>query len=278
MAGRDRDAGRRRAGRFLLSQVILAHHDPQGQVEFFSTIGRDISDLKQAEEALRVSEQKLRFLATQILKVQERERGRLSRELHDGLGQALLVFKLQLSAIQKNLPPEYQDLKRDTNYALQYIDEIIEDIRRLSHNLSPTVLEDIGLAAALKNLCEEFKRLHDLEIHLDLDEVEGLFAKEPQINIYRIFQEALTNISKYANATRVKLAVKKAEGKIAFAIEDDGAGFDVDAVLVREAADRGLGLAAMGERVRILGGTLNVSSQEGKGTRISFTVPVRSGR
>jgi PAS domain S-box-containing protein len=261
-----------------LSQVILSHPGPQGQVDFISTIGRDISDLKRAEEALEKSEQKLRFLATQILVVQEQERRRLCRELHDGLGQALLVFKLQLRDIQGKLPGECQELRRDADYALQYIDEIIQDIRRLSHNLSPTILEDLGLIAAIRNLCDDFKRLHDLELLLDLDEVEGLVPRESQINIYRIFQEALTNISKYAKAQRVQLAVKKKDGEIAFAIEDDGAGFNVEEVLARDAADRGLGLAAMDERVRILGGTLTISSKGGEGTRITFTVSVGPGR
>lgn len=241
-------------------------------------LGVDITAHKQAKEALKESEQKLRFLAAQILVVQEQERRRLSRELHDGLGQALLVFKLQLRAIQQKLPGECQELRRDANYALQYIDEIIEDIRRLSHNLSPAILEDLGLIAAINNLCEEFKRLHDLELLLDLDEVEGLVPRESQINIYRIFQEALANISKYAKAHRVQLAVKKKDGEIAFAIEDDGAGFNVEEVLGRDAADRGLGLAAMDERVRILGGALTVSSQEGEGSRITFTIPVSRGR
>jgi signal transduction histidine kinase len=212
------------------------------------------------------------------MRVQERERERLSRELHDGLGQALLVFKLQLRAIQRKLPGECLEIRREANLALQYIDEIIEDIRRLSHNLSPTILEDLGLAAAIKSLCEEFKRLHDLEVWLDLDEVEGLVSRESRINIYRIFQEALTNISKHAKAHRVQLAIKNQDGEIAFAIEDDGAGFNVEEVLARDARKRGLGLAAMDERVRILGGTLTISSKRGEGTRIAFTVPGGRGR
>jgi PAS domain S-box-containing protein len=241
-------------------------------------LGVDITAHKQAKEALKESEQKLRFLAAQILMVQERERGRLSRELHDGLGQALLVFKLQLRAIQRKLPADCLEIRRDTDSVLQYIDEIIEDIRRLSHNLSPSILEDLGLAAAIKNLCEEFKRLHDLEVWLDLDEVEGLVSRESQINIYRIFQEALSNVSKYAKANRVQLAVKNQDGEIAFAIEDDGVGFNVEEVRARDARKRGLGLATMDERVRILGGTLAISSKEGEGTRLTFTVPVGRGR
>ncbi len=236
---------------------------------------REVEERRQAEEALRESEEEMRFLAAQIMKVQERERARLSRELHDGLGQALLVFKLTLRSIQKQLPARDKELRQDTNFALQYIDEIIEDVRRMSHNLSPTVLEDIGLFSAIRNLCDEFRRLNDLEVALVLDEVEELLSKEAQINIYRIFQEALTNISKYADAGRISLAIKKQGDKIAFAIEDDGAGFDVAEVLTRAAARKGLGLAAMTERVRILGGELEIASQAGRGTRIAFQIPVR---
>jgi two-component system NarL family sensor kinase len=158
---------------------------------------------QQAEAALLESEVRLRYLTSQLLTVQEKERSRLSRELHDGLGQALLVFKLQLRGIERDLPGGRDDLKSDCRHALRFIDEIIEDIRRLSRDLSPSVLEDIGLAAAIRNLCEEFSRLQDVPVSLDMDEVSGVLSKEAQINVYRIFQESLANISKYAGATRV---------------------------------------------------------------------------
>jgi PAS domain S-box-containing protein len=247
--------------------------DEAGEVDFLVFSLKDVTARRLAEEALKESEEQLRFLATAILSVQEKERGRLSRELHDGLGQALLVFKLQLRAIQRQLPEECGTLKKDCNFALQYMDEIIEDIRRLSHNLSPTVLEDIGLIAALKNLCQEFERLHDLKVTLEAEELATPLSRQAQIHLYRICQEALANISKHARATRVSLVVQKCGAELAFAIADDGSGFDVEEVTAREAPGRGLGLAAMFERIRILGGELKIASRKGQGTRISFRVP-----
>jgi PAS domain S-box-containing protein len=248
--------------------------DEAGEVDFLVMSLKDVTARRLAEAALKESEEQLRFLASAILSVQEKERGRLSRELHDGLGQALLVFKLQLRAIQRQLPEECSTLKKDCNFALQYMDEIIEDIRRLSHNLSPTVLEDIGLCAALKNLCQEFERLHNLKVTLGLEELASPLSRQTQIHLYRICQEALANISKHAQASRVSLVMEKQDGELAFIIEDDGAGFDVDEVTAREASGRGLGLAAMIERIRLLGGDLKINSRKGQGTRISFRVPV----
>jgi PAS domain S-box-containing protein len=247
--------------------------DEAGKVDFLVLSLKDVTARRLAEEALKESEEQLRFLATAILSVQEKERGRLSRELHDGLGQALLVFKLQLRAIQRQLPEECGTLKQDCNFALQYMDEIIEDIRRLSHNLSPTILEDIGLIAALKNLCQEFERLHDLKVTLEAEELATPLSRQAQIHLYRICQEALANISKHARATRVSLVVQKCGAELAFAIADDGSGFDVEEVTAREAPGRGLGLAAMFERIRILRGELKITSRQGQGTLISFRVP-----
>jgi PAS domain S-box-containing protein len=224
--------------------------------------------------ALRESEKKLRTLTSQLLTVQEEERRRLSRELHDGLGQTLLVLKLQMRALERRLQPDQEALRRECDQNLHQIDGIIEDVRRMSRALSPSVLEDLGLTVALRHLCEEFAKLHEnLSLSLELDDISGMFPKEAEINIYRIFQESLSNIGKYAQARGVSLAVKKQDGKVAFAIEDNGRGFQLEEVQARDGTARGLGLATMTERVRMLGGDLHLSSQRGAGTRVSFTLP-----
>lgn len=240
----------------------------------------EVDERQQAEEALRESEKKLRTLASQLLTAHEEERKRLSRELHDSLGQTLLVLKLQMRAIEKRLPPDQQILRQESEQNLRQIDRIIEDVRRIARNLSPSVLENLGLAAALRNLCEEFSRNQSLNLSLDIDDIPGSFSPEAQSHIYRIFQESLTNIAKHAQASRASLAIKRRDGGVVFVIEDDGIGFQLEEVQVREGAERALGLATMAERVRMLGGELYIISNRGGGTKISFIVPeasVKSG-
>jgi PAS domain S-box-containing protein len=226
--------------------------------------------------ALRESEIKLRLLTSQLLTAQEEERRRLSRELHDELGQSLMVLKMQVRGIVRQLPPGQPVLKEDCEGVLRYIDEVIENTRRLSRDLSPAILEDLGLTAALKHLLEDTRRHYAIQsCSLEFDEVEGLIPKEAEINIYRVFQECLTNIGKHAHPERVTATIRREAGKIAFVVEDNGVGFDMKEVLARGPRERGLGLAAMAERVRMLGGSSHLWSQKGVGTRITFTIPAR---
>ncbi len=233
----------------------------------------EIEERQQAEEALRESEKKLRTLTSQLLTAQEEERKRLSRELHDSLGQTLLVLKLRMRAIAKRLRPDQQTLRQESEQTMRHIDRVIEDVRRLARNLSPSVLEDFGLAVALRNLCEEFSRHQNLNLSLDMDDISGSFSPEAQSHIYRIFQESLTNIGKYSQDCRVSLTIKRQDGGLAFVIEDDGIGFQLEEVQAREGAERAMGLATMAERVRLLGGILKLESKPGKWTRLHFTIP-----
>jgi len=232
----------------------------------------EVQERQKAEEDLMQSEKKLHTLAGQLLTVQEEERRRISRELHDSLGQALLVLKLQMRAIEKKLRPDQQILRQMSEENQCQIDRIIEDLRRMARNLSPSVLEDLGLAMALRNLCEEFSLHQDIKLSLDLDEVPGRFSLDTQAHIYRIFQESLTNIGKHAQANQVSLAIKKRDSGIEFVIEDDGRGFQFPEVQARVGAEKGMGLATMVERARMLGGELDITSERGRGTRISFIV------
>jgi PAS domain S-box-containing protein len=263
---------RSRDGREIpISQVILAHRTPEGAVRFYSTIARDISDLKQAEE-------KLRLLTSQLLKAQEDERRRLSRELHDELGQSLLVLKMQTRTIERQLPPGQDALREDCSRALKYIDEIIDNVRRLSRDLSPAILEDLGLSAALNYLFDEFRRHHaGLNFFVEQELLDEYISKEGQMNIFRIVQESLTNIAKHAQASQVKVSLKKQGDMLVGVVEDDGEGFAVSELPAKEVYERGLGLAAMDERVRIMDGSLHLSSERGKGTKVAFQVPLGKG-
>ena len=228
--------------------------DKDGRPALIGAVGLDITLRRRAEEALRESEQRLRFLTSQLLSAQERERKRISMELHDELGQSLAVLKLQIRAIERALRDDQQDLKADCLELLHYLDGVIDDIRRLSRDLSPAILEDLGLQSALKYLIDGVSKHYTVSHAFEVEDLDHLFPSEAQIMIYRIFQECLTNISKHAGASEVSIAVKEKDGFISLVFEDNGAGFDPSQVLARRASGRGLGLAALDERARMLGG------------------------
>jgi len=253
--------------------------DGDGHPALIGEVGIDITLRRRAEEALRESEQRLRFLSSQLLTAQERERKRISMELHDELGQSLAVLKLQIRAIERGLGDDQQDLREGCLDLLLYLDGVIDDVRRLSRDLSPAIIEDLGLQSALKYLTNGFSKHYTVSHAFEAEDLDKLFQSEGQIIIYRIFQECLTNIAKHAGATEVSIAVKEHEGLITLMIEDNGIGFDPVSILSRRAPGRGLGLAALDERARMLGGTLEVWSQPGAGTRVTCIIPVdRAGK
>ncbi len=257
--------------KWILETVVSSHY--QGKP---ATLGNflDITLQKQAEANLAESAEQLRFLAAQLLAAQEKERQRLARDLHDDLGQSMMVLKLQMRAVERSLSPEMSGTRQDCLRALEFIDEVIDNVRRLSRDLSPALLEDLGLFEALKHLLGEFARLHKVKVRVDLEDITKVFHPEVEIIIYRIFQELLTNIAKHAEATEVAVAIKKEAGAVSFRVGDNGRGFDRQQVQADDATQRGLGLAAMDERVRMLGGELRIVSRLGQGTHIAFTIPL----
>ena len=244
----------------------------------YQYIIRDISERKSKEKALQESEQQLRFLSSQLLIVQENERRRISKELHDELGPPLMILKFQLSAIEAKLPKNKTTLRNEFENLPHYLDDIIENVRRLSWDLNPAALEQFGLATAIKNLLEEFSKHY--AIHWEpsqVEEIQALFSSLAQTNIYRIFQEGLTNIGRHAQAAQISIGIEKRDGYITFTIEDNGRGFDPQAVMNRENRQRGIGLAAMQERARMVGGHLEIKSRPGSGTQITLTIPLENG-
>lgn len=232
----------------------------------------DITERQRAELALQESQERLRFLASQLLTSQEKERKRLAAELHDELGHALLTLKISLGSIARKLLPEQENIQELLQDQMGYINHVIEEVRRLYHDLSPGDLEDLGLTKALKNLIEDFARTQpDISWEVELPDLAGRFTVVVQTIIYRLVQEALTNIGKHAEPSQVRIVARAEDGQVRLVIEDNGQGFDLSEV--DRDPSRGVGLAAMGERLYIVGGSLDISSQVGQGTRLTFTVP-----
>lgn len=232
---------------------------------------------ERARHAIRDSSRQLRHLSSQLIEAQEEERHRIYRALHDELGQSLAMLKLQIRALQMKLDPQQTALKEDCDQTLIYVKRVIENVRRLCHDLTPSALEDLGLNAALRWLFEEFARHFDFKMTVHLDNVDPIFRRDAQIMIYRIFQEALTNVLKHAGASRVGATLVKRSEDILCQVVDNGKGMDPKRAVRHPGPDEGIGLATMGERARMLGGLFEVDTRPGGGTRIRVTVPIDGG-
>lgn len=281
---------RRAAGELLLkaneqlfaqAEELTAHRKnltrlvEERTVELTATNARllvEITERKQTEKVLRETEQQIRNLSTRLLHAQEMERKRISMELHDALGQALNVMKLKVRFIERGLTTDQPALREECEQLLGFTDQVIEDVRRLSLALSPTILEDLGLTSAIEWLVDNFARMQRLQSTRAIEEIDQLFPKDQWITIYRVVQEALTNIGRHAEADNTSVTVRRSDEEVVFTIEDDGKGFDPGMAVMKDAQEKGLGLSTMSERVRMMGGVLDLWSRAGEGTRITFRI------
>ncbi|MBW1852097.1 MAG: PAS domain S-box protein, partial [Deltaproteobacteria bacterium] len=216
----------------------------------------------------------LRLISSNLLKAQERERKRISLELHDELGQSLLALKLQISFIEKGLEEGQAELRSDCQAMLDQIVGLIGHVRRICKDLSPVILDDLGLTAGIRWLVENALKSHDIDTSLDIVNIDKLLTNEQQLLVFRIFQETFTNIVRHSCSSLTSIIIRKQGGEISFVIEDNGKGFDVKEAMGRDLAKRGMGLSSMEERAWMLGGSVNIWSQKELGTRIEFRVPI----
>ena len=234
----------------------------------------EITERLRIFESLEQAEKQISELSARLIDAQEVERKRIAMGLHDELGQALTVTKLRIRGIEKGLREDLTWTHGACEDLLEYVDQVIENVRRLSLALSPTVLEDLGLTAALQWLISNLTNIPNMTVTSDIAEIDHLIQKKHWITIYRIVQEALTNIGKHAQAEHVSVIAQRQDDGIAFSIEDDGRGFDLEQMAIRDVSAKGFGLETMSERVRLLGGMMDIRSQCGKGTRVAFTISI----
>ncbi|MCW8805905.1 MAG: PAS domain-containing sensor histidine kinase, partial [Ignavibacteriaceae bacterium] len=215
-----------------------------------------------------------RRLSFKFLNAQEDERRRIALELHDELGQDLSVLNLQLDSLKRQLPASQMALIDHIKSISTLLRGIIEKVRGISRKLIPSVLVDLGIAPALRWLIQSLAEHSNIEIYSKILIAKDLFPTEHQIVIYRILQEIVTNIRKHAQATQVSIDIRREDSKVIFKVEDNGIGFDMERIKSKSADERGLGLAAMEERVKMLDGNIEIFSRVGTGTRIAFEIPI----
>ncbi len=214
----------------------------------------------------------LSLLTRRLMDIQESERNALSREIHDELGQSLIALKLKLQHMHRSFAPT-PPLDQECNSMVEFLDGIIDDCRRMSHRLSPLVLEHLGLPKALSRLVENLSSSTTIRFDVSVD-LEGL-PENPQrdANLYRIAQEALTNIIKHARASHVHFEARRVGDLLRLRIQDDGRGFDANRLPEESHSAAGMGLLVMRERAALIGGTASIRSETGGGTVIEVTVP-----
>ena len=212
-----------------------------------------------------------RALASRILSAQEAERVRVSRELHDDTGQALTLILVRLQLIE-NMTRD-AEVRRELAELRELVVDTLDGVRRLAVQLGPSILEDLGLRSGLEWLVDRVREDAGLQVDLTLDsDVDGV-PSTTAIAVFRVAQEALTNVVRHARATRAELHLSAEDGVLTLAVADDGVGFDVDEARARPAAS--VGLFGMAERVALVGGTIELLSRKGAGTRVVMRVPVR---
>jgi PAS domain S-box-containing protein len=238
----------------------------------------EIKERKLIESNLRKSKDKLRLLSNRLINAQENERKRISIELHDELGQSLVGLKFQLSSFQKKLGKNQKELKQEIKQASDSIDLMTENVRRLSRDLRPSVLEHLGLFDALQWLFGDFSKKYHIKVLKKIKRLDFSLFKEQELIVFRIFQEALANIGKHAQATQVLIELTEGEKSAVFSIKDNGRGFNSKVVQGRNPSESGLGLTAMAERAQMAGGDLAIKSGVGKGTLITFSIPIKRPR
>ncbi len=229
----------------------------------------DITERKQTEEALKKSEKDLRTLSLRIFYAQEDERRRIGNELHDGIAQTLGAIKIWAETAEHEITINNSiKAKESLNRIIPLTQETIEEVRRISKNLHPPILDKIGILAAIDSLIDEFKHTHEeVKVINELNIDESDVPDSLRIVIYRVLQEALNNVSKHSRASLVRLSLNKSITKLELAIIDNGLGFDSGEVSSSQPG-RGLGLTSMKERVILTGGNFVCESNKGKGTTL----------
>ena len=249
----------------LMLTTNLISHD--GQTQTFQNIARDVTEENRMQENLRSYVQ-------QVTRAQEEERLRIARELHDSTAQNLIALLHQLENFLHDQAQLPIDQVRELWAFHEQIKDMLQEIRRLSRDLRPSILDDVGLPSALHWMVRELKAESGIQASLQIDGTDRRFSQEVELLLFRIIQEALRNIRKHSQASKAEVLIKFREASTTITVIDDGKGFETPEKISDLSRSGKLGLVGMEERVRLLGGSLEVKSKPGKGTVVIVGVPI----
>ena len=250
----------------------LPMHDPEGHVIGILGTWQDITERKRTDDELRASRERLQALSRQLLNTQEAERRHIARELHDQIGQSLTAIKLNLKSIQ---PSPYETttwtIRQET---IVILDQTLEQVRTLSLDLRPSMLDDLGLASALRWYLDRQARRAEFSIQFAAETPDSGVSKEIETTCFRVAQEIVTNIARHAHARNVQVELHRLDNELELLIRDDGVGFDLTAARERATQGTSMGLLGMQERVLIVGGRLEIQSEPSRGTEVRVRFPL----
>jgi signal transduction histidine kinase len=266
-------SGQPAGARIVLSVNVAPIIDEDGQRVGAISVFADVSDLKRAEEAVRESATRLLVLSRRVVEVQEKERRHLARELHDEIGQVLSAVSVNLHALKGG---------RDAlavsqiHESIQMVDLATEQVRNLSLNLRPAMLDDLGLAAAVRWHVDRQARRANFRAHFVVEWLAPILSDDLAIACFRVVQEAVNNVVRHAGARNVWVELRQTDDAIDLSIRDDGIGFDPEAIRWTAVNGGGFGLLSIQERVESLGGRAEIWSQPAGGTHIRASFPFNS--
>jgi PAS domain S-box-containing protein len=246
--------------------------DGEGNVVGAVHIMSDITDRMLAAEELQNSREQLRNLSTYLESVREQERTVIAREIHDELAQTLTALKMDLSWLDNRLPQDQKPLSAKTKSMHSLIDTTIKTVKRISAELRPGILDDLGLVAAIEWQAEEFQDRTGITCHVTVEPGDLTVDQDRSTAIFRIFQETLTNIARHARATKVAVGLTKRARRLTLRVKDNGIGITEEQI----ADSKSFGLIGMRERVYPWGGNVSVTGTSGKGTRVLVSVPIEN--
>ncbi|HNP21833.1 MAG TPA: histidine kinase [Panacibacter sp.] len=254
--------------KYLHSEVLILKRS-DGSIYKIIGFCQDITDVKNKERELIASSENLRELALHLQNIREEERSSIAREIHDALGQELTAIKIDVAWLLKKLDDSPAALKEKAKGVIELLNSSIASVRKIATQLRPTLLDDLGLNAALQWQSEEFEKRTGIIVHFSSD-YDLKDTRNNAIAIFRIYQESLTNIARHAEASRVDAVLKHEDNALTLTIHDNGKGFDLGSISQK----RTLGLLGMKERTIMMGGAYNITSSPGKGTTVHISVPV----